>query len=311
MQLKKRKMNLHIFDAAVGGAGAAEGAAASVSASGDTTTAIDTNTQVSDGRGAQSTENNSQVAAADNPIGTNQNDEDARRAAFRERIKGDDKKFFDESVQNVINKRFKETKNMEATLNSIQPLLNAIAEDYGITDVNNSEAIVNAYLNNEQRIVERATKNGLSVENQKLIDSMQSELDSLRQKEAVKQQAANEQALRSKWDDESREIVESIDSDFNLEEAFQNDEFYNCVVKQNLPLKMAYFCAFEDKYNENLAKKAEKEVTDRIKARGSRPPENGSQAQATASSNFNVSNLTREQRADMARRAERGERVGF
>lgn len=310
MRLKKRKMDLHIFDAADGGGSAAEGAAGADSAMGDTTT-TDTNTQVSDGRGADGTVNNSQDADVNNQTDTNANNDDEARAAFKARIRGEDKKFFDESVQNVINKRFKETKDLESRLEKFQPLLSAIAEDYGLTDLNDSEAIINAYLNNEQRLMDRASRNGLSVDQQKQFDTMQGELDKFRQEEAIKQQAANEQALRTQWANESQEIIENLDSDFNLDEAFQNDEFYNAVVKQNLPLKMAYFCAFHDKYDAKIAEKAEKKVTDNIKARGSRVAENGTTPQATASSQFNVSNMSGKQIMELAKRAERGERIDF
>ena len=74
---------------------------------------------------------------------------------------------------------------------------------------------------------------------------------------------------------------------------------------------MAYFCAFQDRYNELISAKAEKKVTDSIKARGQRVLENGSGAQATATSQVNVSNLSKQQILDYAKRAEKGEVIDF
>ena len=307
MELAKRKMNLHIFDGP-GGEGSGNGAAGADSVMGDTTT-TDTNTQVSQGDGTEGT-NTTQDAAANSEQGSEKSAEE-QKAFWDNYRKGEGKQFVDAHTQNIINRRFSETKHLESQLSTVQPLLTAVAQDYGIDDLNDISAVVNAYLNNEQRIADRATKNGMSIEQQKKFDELQNENSQLRQQQAFEQRAANTNALRAQWDSETQDIIENIDSDFSLDEAFENEEFYNAVVKQNLPLKMAYFCAFQDRYNEMISAKAEKKVTDSIKARGQRVPENGSGSQATATSQVDVAKLTDKQLDEYARKALKGERIDF
>ena len=57
--------------------------------------------------------------------------------------------------------------------------------------------------------------------------------------------------------------------------------------------------------------KTEKAVTDRIKARGNRPAENGAGANSTGTIAFNPASLTKEQREDIRRRVRAGEKISF
>lgn len=307
MNLAKRKMDLHIFDGP-SGEGSGNGAAGAESVMGDTTT-TDTDTQVSQGEGTDST-NNTQDANANTKQGSD-NTAKEQKAFWDSYRKGEGKQFVDAYTHNIINKRFSETKQLESQLSTVQPLLAAIAQDYGIEDLTDTSAVVNAYLNNEQRILDRAAKSGMSVEQQKQFDALRTENSQLRQQQAFEQRAANANALRAQWDTETQKIVETIDPDFSLDEAFENQEFYDAVVKQNLPLEMAYFCAFQDRYNELISAKAEKAVTDNIRARGQRVPENGSGSQATATSQVDLSKLTDKQLDEYAKRALKGERIDF
>lgn len=302
---KKRKMNLRIFDAAAGGEGASTGAQGAGNATGDTTN--DTNTQVST-TGDKNSNTDSHAAGA-----TTSNAEktyEERKAEFDKRIRGEDKEFYDQHVNSIIGKRFKDFKTLENSMNQLQPLLSALAEDLGLENTSDTEAIVKAYLNDEKRLVDRAAKSGLSPEQQKLFDALKSENALLTSQQNMQAREQERQALIAKWNREAQDIIDNLDSDFKLEEAFQNDEFYRMVTSLNVPLKMAYFAAFEDRYNSIISQKAEKKVTDNIKARGQRPPENGS-TQATASSEVNISKLTAKERAEYAKRAQRGEVIDF
>lgn len=55
----------------------------------------------------------------------------------------------------------------------------------------------------------------------------------------------------------------------------------------------------------------EKAVTDNIRAKGSRPAEAGLQNQGAFSTHTDVSKLTKQDRAEIARRAARGETITF
>lgn len=302
---KKRTMNLRIFDAAAGGEGASTGAEGA-GTMGDTTT-TDTNTQVS--TPGEDNQNSGNQVAADNTSNAVKSVNE-RKAEFNKRILGEDKEFFDAKVNSIIGKRFKEYKTMESSYNAVQPLLSAIAEDFGLDSSADAQAIIDAYLNSEQRVIDRATKNGISPQQQKMFDKMQQGINELNSQKQSQSRETEQRNIIDRWNSEAQEIVDGIDSEFDLDTAFQNEDFFNLVVNQNVPIKAAYISTNMERYNSLIASKAEKRVTDNIKARGQRPAENGS-SQATATTSVDVSNLSDEELEKYAQRALRGEVIDF
>ena len=81
-----------------------------------------------------------------------------------------------------------------------------------------------------------------------------------------------------------------------------------------MDIKTAYEIAHKDELLSSAmayaAQRAAKETAENIRARAGRPVENGAQAQAPAQPREKtVSEMTREEREDLARRAMRGERI--
>lgn len=58
-------------------------------------------------------------------------------------------------------------------------------------------------------------------------------------------------------------------------------------------------------------RQAEKRLADHIRSMGARPPENGTSAQTAVTAQRDVARLTRDQRAEYAKRAARGEVITF
>ena len=61
----------------------------------------------------------------------------------------------------------------------------------------------------------------------------------------------------------------------------------------------------------NIAAQAQKQVVDNIRSRGSRPAENGTVSRSGFTYKSDVSKLSKEDRAEIARRAARGETITF
>ena len=80
----------------------------------------------------------------------------------------------------------------------------------------------------------------------------------------------------------------------------------NAPTEAEKPIPDAAPAAFEERIAKARAE-AEQCVLSHIRARGLRPPENAVQAQSTLTSD--PTRMTREERAELARRAERGERI--
>ena len=66
-----------------------------------------------------------------------------------------------------------------------------------------------------------------------------------------------------------------------------------------------------DSIIEKNSKNAEKKVVDSIRVKGNRPVENGSEGNSGILLSGNASKLTKKQRADLAKRAAKGEKISF
>ena len=100
---------------------------------------------------------------------------------------------------------------------------------------------------------------------------------------------------------------------FDLAAEMRNPRFA-AIARAGVDIKTAYEIAHKDELLSSAmayaAQRAAKETAENIRARAGRPVENGAQAQAPAQPREKtVSEMTREEREDLARRAMRGERI--
>ena len=101
---------------------------------------------------------------------------------------------------------------------------------------------------------------------------------------------------------------------FSLEAESANPEFIS-MLKAGVPMEHAYKTIhFNEIVNDAMttaASKAEKSVVSNIRAKGSRPIENGTAAQSAFTIKDDVSKLSKKDRAEIARRAMMGEKITF
>ena len=87
------------------------------------------------------------------------------------------------------------------------------------------------------------------------------------------------------------------------------------MLKTGLPMEHAYKVQHMDELiadaRMTTAATVEKATIDNIRAKGARPQENGSSPQSAFTVKDDVSKLTKKDRAEIARRAARGERIEF
>ena len=105
---------------------------------------------------------------------------------------------------------------------------------------------------------------------------------------------------------ETKEIYPEFD--FNKE--VKNPEFMR-LLKIGVSVKNAYEVVNIDAILENNTKAVEKKVVDSIRLKGNRPVENGSEGAAGILLSGNASKLSRKERAELAKRAARGERISL
>lgn len=296
------KMNLHLFDGAGSAGDGGASPASSVSGEG---TASETNGNAGNTQSAQGENTVKQDAnASSQDVNVAAPDEDGR-TQFEKYIKGEGKSYFDERVQKIINQRFKETKTLESNAKTIEPALKTLASIYNV-DPSNLKELNEAILNDNRMYEDKARLNGVSVEVQKKFDQMQLENQQLKQVEEQRKKDEEIRQIQEDWNNQAIELQKEF-PDFNLDECLNdNHDFYDLVVR-GIPIRNAYIAAFPDNY----AKKVEKGITDNIRARGVRPSANSASSSATATTQFNVNDLTPAQRREFINRAARGETITF
>ena len=119
------------------------------------------------------------------------------------------------------------------------------------------------------------------------------------------------QRQTEQWEAEAAELKASCPG-FTLEAALAEPEFC-AMLRAGVPLRRAYFALHAEEALHAAAalagRQAEQRVADHIRARGARPGENGLGPGGGILIRPDVSRMSRADRADVARRAARGEQV--
>lgn len=237
---------------------------------------------------------------------------EARRQAFRDMVNGEYKDIYTEETQRIINSRFKENKVMEASLNAQKPILDMLMQRYKIGD--GDMAKLQAAIEEDNSYWESvAEQEGLTVDQYKERMRLMRENAEFR---AMADKRAGEQAAQqqmARWAQDAEKVKELYPS-FDLRAEMQNDDFRG-LLKKGVPVQKAFELIHMDEITEaaarNAAKTASEQMQANIKSRAARPSENGTSSKSAVIVKNDVGNLTREERAEIARRSQRGEKIKF
>lgn len=227
------------------------------------------------------------------------NDRATRYAEFKKEFKSE----LDGETQNAIKNRLKNLKNEN---DKLRRAIESQGMRYGIKD-GNVDTIIDRMSNDDSVYAQRAEAEGLSIEQVKYIAGLeQQQRDS-----EYAARAQREQEIVDRWRADAQKISEKYGVQFDLDTEIQSPEFAR-LIKVGVPLETAYKVTHQEELNSRVAKaahdKTEQAVTERIKARGMRPQENGASGQPAAIA-FDPKNMTKEQREDIRRRVRRGEKI--
>ena len=330
---KLLKVDLHLFDGAAGGAPAGgEGAQAAEGA----LPKAETNSRSGSSRrskagafdnvvfgkqeDASGTEAATSSAAGNNGEGnanksgvtTTSDSLEAKRAAFDELIDGEYKDIYAEKFQQAFNRRFKEAKGMEQSLNAQKPIMDILMQRYNIAD--GDVAKLQSAIEQDNVYWESAAEEaGLTVEQFKAMKKLERENAELQR---MRQRQQGEQAAQQKinaWYAESEKVKEVYPTfDFKAEAA--NPNFLG-LLKSGLGVQQAYELMHMDEIKTNAARAAAQtagqQMAAKIQTKAARPKENGTSSQSAVIVKNDVHSLSRAERAEIARRAARGERIKF
>ena len=233
-----------------------------------------------------------------------------RAAEFKKLIKGEYKDLYDATVQDTVQKRLKGTKEQVARLETLTPLLELLGNKYGV-DFNDAEALLKAAEEDNSYFEDEALERGITVEELKRIRKMERENADLKRWREEQENRERGARLYQKWLEQAEE-TKKFYPDFDLETEMQNEDFRR-LLQSNIGVKAAFQALhMEDIIPQAMqyaAKTAEKKVTDKVRANGARPTENGISSQSASVVKTNVSQFTNADMDEIIRRVRNGEKI--
>ncbi|MBQ7901611.1 MAG: hypothetical protein IJ365_06585 [Clostridia bacterium] len=233
---------------------------------------------------------------------------DDRKQKFEQLIKGEYKDLYSQKIKDIVSKRFKGIDELKDKLAAAQDILAILSEKYGI-DEGDLDALRSKVMTDDSLISEQAQRKGIDAESYRYIRNLE------RQNEYLKKQMSRskEQAQIARWYNETEAIAKEY-PDFDINEEIENAKFIE-LIKNGVDMKTAYEVVHHadiiNRIKQSTAAQAQKTAAEQMQSRDSRPVENGLSAQSPALIKTDISKLTPEQRADIARRVAMGEKITF
>lgn len=243
-----------------------------------------------------------------------------KRRAFGQLMQGEYAAEFEEAMQRAAQLAVQSVQENPA----VKGLLEALGEAYGI-DAGNAEnlealteAVKSGKVKNDEYYETLAAERGISVKTARELDKMEGELqraNAEKQRAEQMRLAAEHQqraaAVRAQWEAEAAQLKEKYPA-FELDEVLNNPSVAD-MIRRGIGLEAAYRAAYFDQLmtesTARTAKQVEQGVAARIQQRAQRPAENGAHPGGAAEMKVDVAHMTAKQRAELAKRARRGERI--
>lgn len=240
-------------------------------------------------------------------------DPEAHRKAFGELMRGEYNREFGEMIVQATQKAYDSILNEQGPVGRI---LNALGQKYG-TAPGDYEALAAAVeggvVKDDAYYEDMAMKKGISVQLAKEMDALESENAKHRAAEQQRAEAAKMEAIQQEWD-AAAERIRAEDPGFDIKTALADPDFAQMLklgVKMEDAYKARYFDDIMARRTTQTAKTVEKGVEARIRQRGARPSENGTNPGGAAVLKTDVSKLTPQQCEELERRAMRGQVITF
>ena len=240
---------------------------------------------------------------------------------FLDLVNGKYKDVYTAETQRIINRRFGEEKAKDQKIADAQPIIDALMRHYGVAD--GDMAKLRAAFDGDEALgtvlyEQEAESMGMSVEQYRKYLQMQQENEQLKRQEEDRQRAQNADETYHDWIRQASELVGTADApgdypDFDLRREVAENPRFIAMLRAGVPVRDAYEVShLGDIQARNAAKAAaemEKRVMDNVRAKGMRPNENGTNSQPGVIVKNDPSKFTKADRAEIARRVRRGERI--
>ena len=235
-----------------------------------------------------------------------------RSAQFDAMIKGEYKEEYERRFKQGLDRRFKETESLRQQTEAARPLMELLAGKYGV-DASDLNALLKAAEDDESYYENEAAEKGLTVQQLKQFKQMERENAKLKAAQEERQRVERANQVQARWAQES-EALKAIYPKFDFAQEAQNEKFTR-LLKSGVDVRTAYEVTHNDEIISGAmqftAQRVQQKTVNDIRARGMRPDEGGLGEHPAGEGQLDVSKLTKAQRADMAKRAARGEIINL
>lgn len=236
-----------------------------------------------------------------------------RATDFENLIRGEYKAEFDSRVQNIINKRFAESKKTEEQMKALKPMLDMLSQKYG-TDAADFEGLAKAIQDDDTYYEDEAIKKGLTVKQLKEMKQLERDNAALREAQQEAQKRQQSQQIYSQWMDQVNQFNQKYNMNIDFAREAENPDF-SAILKNGASVEAAYMAVHMDEMMGNAmfrtAQTVSQKISNNIQSRAARPQENGISSRATTTMKTDVNSLTKKDREEIERRVARGEIIRF
>lgn len=250
------------------------------------------------------------------PDTTQQSDADSatpteeRTKTYRDLIQGEYKDLYNEDVQRIVKNRLKGYDDLKKANASQQEIIDRLATKYGVTDLGEIAAAID---NDTVMWEQEADKAGMTTEQYMKFQQLQRQSQQLMRQEQERAQQEQQRQQVDAWMQEAEAVKQQYPM-FDLEQEMGNERF-RATILSGVPMLDAYRAMHFDELQSmtatTAARQAETAVAANVRANGLRPKENGARQQSSFTVKSDVSKLTRQDRAEIARRVANGESISF
>ena len=308
-------VNLHLFDGEGGGGeGGAQGET-QASAPASTRRGKSGENNVVYGKQPQADGQTQPPVAGEKQEGdvvTTSNTLEEKRKAYDELIRGEYKDFYTQDTQKMIDRRFKETKGLQDQVSKMQPIIDLLSQKYQV-EGGDLAKLVQAIESDDVYWADAAEEAGMSIESFKQFRKMQQENKELLAREQARQGREAVDRQVQQWYQEA-EAMKSDYANFDLAREMQNPEFLS-MLQAKVPVRTAYEVVHLDQIKsaerQMTAQATERQITANVRARGARPAENGTTSRSGFTVKDDVRKLSKADRAEIVRQAQRGKTIEF
>ncbi len=207
---------------------------------------------------------------------------------FAELINGKFKEQFTKKTQAIIDKRFKQTKELEDYKQKVEPAIQQLMEKYGV--VAGEEGRLSSILEAEQHNASQNEQDKTNINHRKLAEKVSGWV---KQGEALKEQFP----------------------DFDIRKELGENKVFGKLLMCGVPVKTAYETVHKDEILSGAmaytADKVREQVVKGIEAKGRRPVENGVSSESAVLTSVDVNSLTSQDILKILKQVENGANVRF